>query len=235
MRDTWLGHHRVHAPNLCTAANLRLAAKIENAACGTHQRGLALLSDRKGTIRKCSMEILIAKYHLHPIIDHFTIALLATGVVADMAGYTIALLLRSRNLRSVNIVARLRGAGTLLLLPGAISVVFSRLTGESEAERVWDTISPSAQQVLFSDAGTTSFLSHAVLGTYLMYAFVALTAWRLLLDSWSKLKRTQPIYLLVATIALCGLLYQGKTGGELVYDYAVGTAHVDITPQLPNH
>jgi uncharacterized membrane protein len=67
-----------------------------------------------------------------------------------------------------------------------------------------------------------------------MYAFVALAAWRLLLETWSKTQRTQPVYLLLATVALCGLLYQGKTGGELVYDYAVGSTHVDITSQRSN-
>ena len=176
------------------------------------------------------METLIARYHLHPIIDHFTIALLATAVVADLAGYAIDALVRNRASHAINLGARLRGAAILLLFPGAISAVFSRISGESEAERVWDTISPAAQQVLFSDTGATSSLSHAVLGVYLMYAFIALAAWRLLLNTWSKLQWTQPIYLLIATVALCGLLYQGKTGGELVYNYAVGT-HVDITSQ----
>jgi uncharacterized membrane protein len=62
-----------------------------------------------------------------------------------------------------------------------------------------------------------------------------LSAWRLLLDLSSKLKSTQPIYLLFAIVALCGLLYQGKTGGELVYDYGVGTASGAITSQRLNH
>ena len=176
------------------------------------------------------METLIAKYHVHPIIDHFTIALLAAAVVAEVAGYAIGAMLRNRAGRALNLGEPLRGAAILLLLPGAISSVLSRFTGESEAERVWDTISPAAQQVLFSDTGATAFLSHAVLGTYLMYAFIALAAWRLLLSTWSKVQPTQPIYLLVATVALGGLLYQGKTGGELVYDHAVGT-HIDIASQ----
>ena len=66
------------------------------------------------------MERLIAKYHLHPIIDHFTIALLATAVLADTAGYAIAALLQNRGRRAINLSARLRGAAILLLLPGAI-------------------------------------------------------------------------------------------------------------------
>lgn len=117
----------------------------------------------------------------------------------------------------------------MLLIPGAISAIFSRLTGEIEAERLWDTISPAAQEILFSDTDPEAFLSHAVLGTYLMYAFVALAAWRVLLEIWTKLKRTQLVYLVVAMVALSALLYQGKTGGELVYDHAVGTTHADMT------
>jgi uncharacterized membrane protein len=175
------------------------------------------------------MEILIAKSHLHPIIDHFTIALLAMGVLADVIGYVITRLFGDRSPRITRLGQRLSGAVLVLLIPGAVSAIFSRLTGESEAERVWDTISPAAQQLLFSDTGSTAFLSHAVLGTYLMYAFVTLAAWRLLIEIWTTLKPTRLVYLMVAMVTLCALLYQGKTGGELVYDHAVGTTHADTT------
>jgi uncharacterized membrane protein len=177
------------------------------------------------------MEIIIAKYHLHPIIDHFTIALLAIGVLVDVVGYVIGILFANRSPRTKRLADRLSGAALVLLIPGAISAIFSRYTGESEAERVWDTISPAAQQILFSDTGSARFLSHAVLGNYLMYAFVALAAWRVLLEIWTKLKQTQLVYLVVAIVALCALLYQGKTGGELVYDHAAGTTHADTTSQ----
>jgi uncharacterized membrane protein len=178
-----------------------------------------------------SMEMQISKYHLHPIIDHFTIALLGMGVLADVVGYLLAASFCNRSPRIKGLGDRLSGAALLLLIPGAISSIFSRLTGESEAERVWDTISPAAQQILFSDTGSAMFLSHAILGTYLMYAFVALTLWRVLLEIWTRLKRTQVVYFVVALVALCALLYQGKTGGELVYDHAVGTTHADATSQ----
>jgi uncharacterized membrane protein len=177
------------------------------------------------------METLIAKYHLHPIIDHFTIALLGIGVLADVAGYAIVALLGNRSPRARRFGDRLSGAALVLLIPGAISAIFSRITGESEAERVWDTISPAAQKILFSDTGSAPFLSHAVLGTYLMYAFVALAGWRVLLEMWAKLRRTQLVYLAVAVVAVCALLYQGKTGGELVYDHAVGTTRADTSAQ----
>src|SRR5438552_1797599 len=68
------------------------------------------------------METLIAKYHLHPIIDHFTIALLGIGVLADVAGYAIVALLGNRSPRAGRLGDRLSGAALVLLIPGAISV-----------------------------------------------------------------------------------------------------------------
>jgi uncharacterized membrane protein len=38
--------------------------------------------------------------------------------------------------------------------------------------------------------------------------------------------------LMVAIVALCALLYQGKTGGELVYDHAVGSSHASTTAAI---
>ena len=177
------------------------------------------------------MDSVIAKYHLHPIVDHFTIALLATGVIIDEVGYIIALLFRDKSPTIQALAERLRGAALILLVPGALSAILSRLTGESEAERVWESISPAAQQILLSDSGSARFVSHAVLGTYLMYVFLVLAAWRTLLEAWTTLKRTQPLYFGVAMIALCALLYQGKTGGELVYNHGAGTTHAQTTSQ----
>jgi uncharacterized membrane protein len=177
------------------------------------------------------MDTLIQTYHLHPIVDHFTIALLATGILADNVGYLVNSLLGHWSPHVRSLADRLSATAPVLLIPGAVSAILSRFTGESEAERVWDKISPSAQHILFSDTGFTSFLSHAVLGTYLMYVFVALAAWRLLVEILPKLKRLQPAYLAVAMIALCALLYQGKTGGELVFNHGAGTAHEETASE----
>jgi len=175
------------------------------------------------------METLVARYHLHPIIDHFTIALLSIGVLVDIAGSALTGSLGDRWPSLTGLGVRLRAAAPVLLIPGAISALFSRLTGEIEADRIWDALSPGAQQILFSDAGLAPFLSHAELGSYLMYVFGALAAWRVLLEVWTKLKGTQLVYFTFAFIALCALLYQGKTGGELVYEHAAGTSRLDIT------
>jgi uncharacterized membrane protein len=177
------------------------------------------------------MDNLIAKYHLHPIVDHFTIALLAFGVLADVAGCAIAMLFGNRSTRLKKLSSQLRGAAPVLMIPGAVSTILSRFTGESQAERLWDTISPAAQGILYSDTGSAAYFSHAVLGTYLMYVFVPLALWRVLLEMWPAVRRTQLVYLMVAMLALGALLYQGKTGGELVYDHGVGMAPVTNNAQ----
>jgi uncharacterized membrane protein len=179
------------------------------------------------------MATIVARYHLHPITDHFTIALLSIGVLADVAGWGIAASLGNRWPSISIFAARLRAAVPVLLIPGAVFAVCSRLSGEIEADRVWDALSPAAQQILFSDTGPAPFLSHAVLGSYLMYSFGALAVWRILLEVWTTVRRSQVAYFAAALIALCALLYQGNTGGELVYDHAAGTSHLDTTLPQP--
>jgi uncharacterized membrane protein len=166
---------------------------------------------------------LIAQYHLHPIVDHFTIALVAAGVIADLFGCLFIKLAGQQFGRLLAVGKQLRGAAVLLLLPGALSAILSRLTGESEAERIWDSLSLAAQTILFSDSSYAHILSHAVLGSYLMYAFIMLAGWQLLIEIWPRLQSTQFVYLAAALISLWALLYQGTTGRELVYDHGAGT------------
>jgi uncharacterized membrane protein len=169
------------------------------------------------------MDTVIATFHLHPIIDHFTIALLSVAVLTDILASAIAAVVRDRDnlLRAWS--GRLSATALQLMVLGAAAAILSHFTGESEANRLWDTMSPAAQAILFSDDGSKKFLSHAILGTYLMYTFLILAVWRVLSEVFSVLKRTRVLYLLVAAFALAALLYQGKTGGELVYDQGVGT------------
>jgi uncharacterized membrane protein len=168
------------------------------------------------------MESLIARFHLHPAIDHFTIALLSIGVVADVtASVFFAPLAYRREVLSLW-RDRLKATALQLLVLGALAAVLSRFTAESEAERLWDTMSPAAQQLLWSDIGSGRFLSHAILGTYLMYAFVSLAAWRMLQEISRFMNRPRPFYLVAAIILTGALFYQGKTGGEMVYDRGAG-------------
>jgi uncharacterized membrane protein len=163
----------------------------------------------------------VKTYHLHPIVDHFTIALLTVGVAAELlSAAAIPLSRGGAGLLSVW-GQKLRSISLLLLIGGAAATVLSYFTGDAEADRLWDTISPAAQQILLPSTGA-AYLSHAVLGQRLMYASLILAAWRMTMELWSRVERTRIAYLIVATVAVGALLYQGKTGGELVYEQGVG-------------
>src|SRR5580658_4670938 len=103
------------------------------------------------------------------------------------------------------------------------------LTGDEEADRLWDTMSPAAQEILLSSNGP-DYLSHAILGHRLMYSFLILAAWRVMLELSKRLERTRIAFLIVAIVAV-GALYQGKTGGALVYEPGVGMARRTVNAQ----
>jgi uncharacterized membrane protein len=166
---------------------------------------------------------LVSTYHLHPIVDHFTIALLTFGIAAEL--FAAAAILLFRNSARVSVWSqKLQSTSLMLMIGGAVASVLSYFSGDAEADRLWDTMSPAAQQILASSNGAAAYLSHAVLGQYLMYAFLILAAWRVVLESSSRLAHTRIAFLVVAVVAAGALLYQGKTGGELVYDHGVGAS-----------
>jgi len=171
---------------------------------------------------------LVSTYHLHPIVDHFTIALLTFGIAAEILAAAAVLLFR--NSARVEVWSqKLRSTSLMLMIGGAAASVLSYFSGDAEADRLWDTMSPAAQQILASSNGAAAYLSHAVLGQYLMYAFLILAAWRVMLELSSRLARTRIAFLVVAVVAAGALLYQGKTGGELVYEHGVGAPRATVS------
>jgi uncharacterized membrane protein len=166
---------------------------------------------------------LVSTYHLHPIVDHFTIALLTFGIAAEILAAAAILLFRKSPLASVW-SDKLRSTSLMLMIGGAAASVLSYFSGDAEADRLWDKMSPAAQQILASSNGASAYLSHAVLGQYLMYAFLILAAWRVMLELSNRAARTRNAFVIVAVVAAGALLYQGKTGGELVYEHGVGAA-----------
>jgi uncharacterized membrane protein len=166
---------------------------------------------------------LVSTYHLHPIIDHFTIALLTFGIAAELLAAAAILLSLGRVGLLSDWGQKLRSAALLMMVGGAAASVLSFFSGDAEADRLWDTMSPAAQQILLATNGP-DYLSHAVLGQRLMYAFLILAVWRVMLELSSRMRRTRVVFLLVAMVAAGALLYQGKTGGELVYEHGVGMA-----------
>jgi uncharacterized membrane protein len=166
---------------------------------------------------------LVSTYHLHPIVDHFTIALLTFGIAAEIFASAAVLLFRNSARASVW-SQKLRSTSLFLMIGGAAAAVLSYFTGDAEADRLWDKMSPAAQQILASSNGNRDYLSHAILGQYLMYAFLILAAWRVMLELSTRLARTRTAFLIVAIVAAGALLYQGKTGGQLVYEHGVGAS-----------
>jgi uncharacterized membrane protein len=167
------------------------------------------------------MDHLIATMHLHPIVDHFTIALLTTAVLMDLAAAVVKLLLRFE--WPSNLAERLARSSLFPMALGAVAIICSYLTGDVDADRLWDAMPPAAQALLFTDHGVARLLAHATLGRYLVYVFFTLAAWRILLEWMPRIGSSRRAYLLMAMLAIVALLYQGKTGGELVYDHGVGT------------
>jgi uncharacterized membrane protein len=173
---------------------------------------------------------LVSTYHLHPIVDHFTIALLTFGIAAEILAAAAILLFRGRAAFESAWSQKLRSTSLLLMISGAAASVLSYFTGDEEADRLWDTMSPAAQQILLSSNGS-DYLSHAVLGHRLMYAFLILAAWRVMLELSRRLERTRIVFVFVAMVAAIALLYQGKTGGELVYEHGVGMGRRTVNAQ----
>lgn len=168
---------------------------------------------------------LVSTYHLHPIVDHFTIALLTFGVAAELLSAVATLLARDKEGLVSSWASRLQSAALAPMIGGAAASVLSYFSGDAEADRLWDTMSPAAQQILLASNGP-DYLSHAILGQRLMYAFLILAAWRVMLELSSRLQRTRSAFLIVAMVAAAALLYQGETGGELVYGHGVGMPRV---------
>jgi len=140
---------------------------------------------------------------LHPFVDHFTVALLIVGVLADLAASILPARLWLRYM-----------ALTLMIL-GVIAAWGSNLTGGWEAERIWKDVTGPAKDVLHR---------HALLGDYLPWVFTGLAIWRLALQFLGFLARTRVVYIVIAVLAALTLIYQGYLGGALAYDYGVGTA-----------
>jgi uncharacterized membrane protein len=177
------------------------------------------------------LDHLISEYHLHPIVDHFTIALLAFGVAAEFLAAAAALLSRGGTGWMPEWSRKLRSTSLVLMTGGAIAAVLSYFTGDIEADRLWVSMPPAAQQILSSTDGAGQYLSHAVLGQYLMYAFLILAGWRVLIEFSPRLARWRIAFLITAGIAAGALLYQGKTGGELVYEHGVGMTRASASSQ----
>lgn len=150
-----------------------------------------------------NIEKLLTNWQLHPVVDHFSIALLVVAVAIDI----VALIFSQR--------VSLRHTALTLMIIGAIAAAASYGTGDIEGDRVWDLVTVAkAKDVL---------KLHAQIGYYLMIAFAVLALWRILIEAFAFMRSSRQVYLALAVVAVIALLYQGSLGGELVYTFGVGT------------
>ena len=145
-------------------------------------------------------------YQLHPVADHFSVALLFVAVLIDLfAGGRIWL----------------RYTAVLLMILGALAAGASYLTGDMEADRIWNALGQPARDVLHR---------HAQLGVYLAITFGVLAVWRIMIQGFGFMAGSRAIYLIVAILAIATLGYSAHLGGVLVYDYGAGTALMAAAP-----
>ncbi len=145
----------------------------------------------------------IKAWQLHPVVDHFTVALIIVAILFDL----VASILPTR--------IWLRYSALTIMILGTAAAWGSQLTGGWEAGRVWENVKGPALEVL---------KRHAWLGDYLPWVFLVLAVWRLGIQVFGFVAGTRPIYLMIGVVAGGVLIYQGSLGGDLVYDYGVGTA-----------
>jgi uncharacterized membrane protein len=152
---------------------------------------------------------ILQPYQLHPVVDHFSVALIFVAVLIDLVASVAPTRLWLRYT-----------AATLMVL-GAISAGASFATGDMEADRIWNALGQPAKEVL---------KRHAELGEYLAITFGVLALWRILIQSLGFMAGSRGIYLIFALAAIGVFGYQAHLGGVLVYDYGAGTALMAAAP-----
>ena len=116
-------------------------------------------------------------YQLHPVVDHFSIALLFVAVLIDLVA------------SSAPNRIWLRYTALLLMILGAIACGASFFTGGMEADRIWNALGDPAKEVL---------KRHDDLGLYLAIAFGVLAVWRIMIQAFGFMAGSRAIYLIVA-------------------------------------
>jgi uncharacterized membrane protein len=133
---------------------------------------------------------------MHPAIVHFAIAIPVVIFLLEI--YNLAAKRRTISAFSL-----------FLLIIVTVAMFGAYLTGSVDGKATWDLLSTDAQGDL---------KAHKLLGMYLVYASAGLVIFKLLIMLIGKtLGRVFFIFILGTFIAVT--LFQGKEGGELVYEY----------------
>lgn len=136
--------------------------------------------------------------NLHPMFVHFPLALLSVGLLFDTLGY----LLKKQSLSS---------AGWWCFSLGVLSAIVTVFTGMQAEHTV--KVSGEAKEILEN---------HEHFQITSTVVFVVLWIWRCI--TRERMPKFAIIYFVITAIAVGAILYGAYYGGELVYEYGVGTA-----------
>lgn len=146
--------------------------------------------------------------NVHPIFVHFPLALLSAGILFDVLGYTLK-------------KPSLSNAGWWCFALGVLAAIVTVFTGLQAEGTV--PLSPEAQKVL---------KNHEHFQIYSTIVLTGLLIWRSI--KRGVLPHPAAVYLVIAAIAVGSILFGSHYGGQLVYQYGVGTSVQPATPQGGN-
>jgi uncharacterized membrane protein len=158
----------------------------------------------------------IQKWHIHPVADHFTVAILILAILTDL----FATMFSTR--------LWLRYMALALMLVGTAAAWASNVTGGWEADRVWKAVQAAGGPAY------DTLHRHAQLGDWLPWVFLVLAIWRVGIQLFGFMAGMRGLYLLFAILAAIAISYQAYLGGELVYEYGIGTSLYNATPSSPS-
>jgi len=149
-----------------------------------------------GTVMNFGQAVKLLKFGapLHPILVHFTIALVSVSFFFDAVGFLFS-------------AASLLIAGWWTLCAAFVLTIFTVLTGVK-----------SRMNLPIAEGEARSFLrSHMALGLIFFGMLLAITIWRAAI--WQANDNLSWWYLLAAGATAAAMSLQGYLGGELVYRY----------------
>jgi uncharacterized membrane protein len=158
----------------------------------------------------------IQKWHIHPVADHFTVAILILAILTDLFATIFSMRLW------------LRYMALALVIVGTAAAWASNITGGWEADRVWKAVQAAGGPAY------DTLHRHAQLGDWLPWVFLVLAIWRIGIQLFGFMAGMRGLYLLFAILAAIAISYQAYLGGELVYDYGIGTSLYNAAPSSPN-
>ena len=138
---------------------------------------------------------------LHPATAHFAVVLPIISLILGMA-----YLIKPSELMSK--------ISTRFMVFATIFMVAAFFSGKSDGSEVYP---------LLSDAGAALLISHKDFGLYLVLAMAAATIVKFY-GCFKKVLKAEIFAIILVAIVAGGVIYQGKMGGELVYNHG---AHVE--------